>query len=226
MNKSVKPVVGLTALLILAIIVGNFVPPVVPFAESGQGCYCHNAGIALSVNNTDVATDLLASGFVVVESGGSFILNIRTQRMGPREGVVQVAMGWIREMADNAKFNFDPEEVKDNSLLDQDPSDGSIVTVFKIIPPNDAGPYVISLSSFGVILTLPVTVELASSEAPVPEYPAPLLPIVLLVSMVCATVMIRRRIPIEMSSKEQSNLLVTRLSALTDAIGRRHASCS
>jgi Ni,Fe-hydrogenase III small subunit len=146
--------------------VGNLASAVNPPEDhsgyGGTGCSCHNFGVGIWVNSTDFyATEEVF--YANVESGKSFSLLINTVGTATTtEGLLQPAVAWMPDMTDNAKFKFDPQEVKDNAPQDQDPSPGIMGVLFRITAPNQTGSYIISLSTQGSIVSVLVTVRGAS----------------------------------------------------------------
>lgn len=169
-----KPMAALIVLAIAAIIIGDFVSPVTPVEPPethdyfGPGCYCHNQGLSIYVNGSDVYA-LKEPIYVEVESGRSFALLVASARILPA-GILQPVMGWMPDMTDNAVFTFDPEEVRDDSPDDQAPRDGSITALFKVTAPNEPGSYTLTLSVQGPIVS--VLVRVGAEEAPPPVPPA------------------------------------------------------
>jgi len=164
MIRSGKPIVGLTLLLVAGLIIGYFAPFSISqeHTVAGQGCYCHNSGIGLYVNGTDVMAT--SAGFAYLGNGGSFTFLVRSEQVEP-EGVVEAVMAWTPSMSDNAKFAFDPQEVRDNSAQDEDSTAGKIAVLFKITAPNETGSYTIALSTQGTIAVFEVRVRPAQGQA-------------------------------------------------------------
>jgi coenzyme F420-reducing hydrogenase gamma subunit len=165
-----KSFAALIILAIAAVMIGNLASAVQPPEDHsggpGSGCYCHNLGVGIWVNGTDTYAKEEVF-YVNTESGRSFafqVTSVKTQTERT-EGLLQPAMDWMSNMSDNAKFTFDPREVKDNSPQDQNPTAGSITALFKITAPNDSGSYIISLFAQGPIITALVTVKALSPSA-------------------------------------------------------------
>jgi Ni,Fe-hydrogenase III small subunit len=167
MNRLAKSLAALIVVAIAAVVVGNLTSAVTPPPdhEGGPGCYCHNLGLGIWVNDSETyaAEDVV---YVHAESGRSFALHIQVVRMQPpTEGLLQPEMAWMPNMTDNGRFTFDPQKVPDNSPQDEDPNVGSISALFRITPPNESGSYIISLSAQGPIISALVTVKAATPEA-------------------------------------------------------------
>jgi Ni,Fe-hydrogenase III small subunit len=168
MKGFIRPIAILIILAIAAIMVGNFASAVTPPEDHIYdllGCYCHNAGVGIWVNGTPTyaAEDVI---YVNVESGGSFAFFVESGRVtNGTEGLLQPVIAWMPNMADNARFKFDPQEVADNSAQDQDPAVGGINALFRIAAPNESGSYVISLSVQGPIVSALIKVKSATPEA-------------------------------------------------------------
>jgi len=173
MKNSVKPVVVLIIFFIGAIVIESFAVPNL-FAQLphpwADGCYCHNGGVGLYVNKTDFMSGLgfaaggdATSAPIVVKSGSRFALLLRAEQVQiVQPELIQPTIRWIANATDNANFKFDPQEVKDNSPQDQDPTEGRVLALFQIVAPNKTGSYQISLSTFGLVQSLPVTVRSTS----------------------------------------------------------------
>jgi Ni,Fe-hydrogenase III small subunit len=164
MTGSGKPVVALTVLILAAVLLGGFASPVIPQPppdhEGGPGCSCHNEGTNIWVNGNDFNTvDDIVS--VDVDSAGSFVVTVQSQRPADND-LFQRTMVWMPNVADNAKFIFDPQEVKDNSPQDLSPIVGNIIAKFNITAPSQSGSYTISLWAQGAIIQGFVKVKAAS----------------------------------------------------------------
>jgi Ni,Fe-hydrogenase III small subunit len=157
MKRFRKAVLVFVILAFAAAVAGNIAlavqPPPDHTGYSGVGCYCHNSGIGIWVNGTETyaAEDVI---FVITPSGAPFFLSINTQRIqvNSTEGL-QPSLTWDPNIADNAKFKFDPQEVTDNSTV------GNIAGNFRITAPSKAGSYYIELSAQGPIVTIFVLVQ-------------------------------------------------------------------
>ena len=145
MKRFVGPTMGMITLLVALIILGNFVPLTVEHPEYGQGCSCMNGGISVWVDEEDV---FLGSGPIAkrVATGESYAVLISTSQ--PGSGLTAM-MTWKPDVADNAKFTFDPQEVKDNSPNDRNPAAGSMTALFTVTAPKEPGSYSIRLSTQG-----------------------------------------------------------------------------
>lgn len=146
--------------MVAAMAIGDSALPAVgqvPGHVGGEGCYCHNDGVAIYVNSTDMSNRMRLRA---VEGGKSFSLLINTtQRYDVSEGLLRAALAWMPDMGDNPKFRFDPQEVKDNSPLDISPSTGTIVVLFKITAPEEPGWYTIQFSAQGFIVSFEFQVK-------------------------------------------------------------------
>ncbi len=165
-----RPMTGLIALAIAAIIIGNFVSPATPFLHPswgymiGTGCDCHNTGDGIWLNGTE--WDSEDNVFLVDADGGkSFSFLIEIQRP-PQQivGILPSVIAWMPDMTDNVQFKFDPQKVEDDSPQDQDSRPGVVTALFKVVVPDKPGTYVISLAADGNILSTLVRVKSASGS--------------------------------------------------------------
>lgn len=136
---------GLTALLFAVVVFANLVPSIVSHPANDQGCYCHNLGVSIYVNSTDVNLYKVVNiPYVSVQKGKSFTLLVRTEDIS-KFGVAQPLQAWWSNRTDNDLFKFDPQQVGDNSPRDQDPTVGNIVAFYKVTAPTVPGSYELTL---------------------------------------------------------------------------------
>jgi hypothetical protein len=154
--KGALPFAALLAMLIVTMIVYNVVPlPTVGSrAGLGQDCYCHK-GLAstLSVNGTGV--DIVD---LKVKRGSSFSLLVNAQFRPAWGDTTPLSVGWLSDMGNNSRFEFNPREVFDNSQQDQDPANSSVVVLFKLAAPNQPGEYSLVISYHGGVSKIAVQV--------------------------------------------------------------------
>ncbi len=148
-----QPAIGLITLLFVAIIIGSFAPHGIPDPDQDQGCFCHNGGVGVWANGTDIGLFFEIN----VDSGNSFVLNITSKQIAVQ--VSPAFMTWSPNDADNAKFGFNPQQVNDNSPQDQNPNQGTITALFKITAPKDPGSYVITILAQGSLFPFTVLVK-------------------------------------------------------------------
>jgi hypothetical protein len=124
--------------------------------EDDQGCYCHNLGVAIYINGSDVAWPIIA------QKGQTFSLDLKTVRMAV-VGILPAVLAWEPNITDNSKFAITPANVIDNSADDLDNSTGNIETLFKITAPSVEGSYVIYVTAQGNYVGFIVNVGLGTS---------------------------------------------------------------
>ncbi len=117
----------------------------------GQGCYCHNNGIAIYVNGTGDGNGGTFLGSF--NAGTSFHLYVSTNNVAAT-GVVPGLQEWMSNQTDNAKFTIAPAQVTDGSAQDKSPTVGNITTLYKIsIPASLAtGSYTLTLYAQGSLM--------------------------------------------------------------------------
>jgi hypothetical protein len=162
MKRFVRPMIALTALMLAVFILVSVVPSAVPHPEYDQGCACMNGGIAVYVD--DESWRLSDRFFKSVNSGESYSLHVVTDGRQNAE-VIPATMTWMPNMADNAKFAFDPQEVADNSVSDESPIDGVVAALFTVTAPRESGLYLTALSFQGAVLEVSVSVGTAATSA-------------------------------------------------------------
>jgi Ni,Fe-hydrogenase III small subunit len=155
------PAFALAALLIATMIFESAVPtPVVNSTpESGMDCYCHkDLSQQAKANNTDVS-----AFFPHVTTGGTFSLRVQIQFSNLNSMGSPDSITWIADMDENSKFQFNPNQIVDNSAQDQSAGKGEIVGLFRITAPQEAGRYVIAFTYRDFTSEIYVTVGQSAS---------------------------------------------------------------
>jgi hypothetical protein len=114
-----------------------------------QGCYCHNNGIAVWVNDSGDGNGGLYLGSFT--AGSSFHLLVSTNN-AQATGVVPGLQEWESNQTDNAKFTISPTEVTTTSSANLNKTAGSITALYKVTVPATAGTYVLTLYAQGTEL--------------------------------------------------------------------------
>ena len=114
-----------------------------------QGCYCHNNGIAVWVNDSGDGNGGLYLGSFT--AGSSFHLLVSTND-AQATGVVPGLQLWESNQTDNAKFTISPTEVATTSSANLNKTAGSITALYKITAPSTPGTYTLTLYGQGTLL--------------------------------------------------------------------------
>lgn len=107
--------------------------------QFGQGCQCHNNGIALWFNETGF-NEFSA---ITMNPGESFVLNATSANYAA-SGVVPGLQMWMMNMSDTAKFTIVPNNVTLNSPLNVSPIkkvNSTITGMYHITSPSTPGTY-------------------------------------------------------------------------------------
>ena len=131
-------------------------PTVYAEPQLGQGCQCHNNGIALWFNGT---------GFnefssITVAAGGSFKLNVTSANYAAT-GTVPGVQQWMTGIGDTGKFTISPQNVTVSSPLNisKIKVNSTISAFYKITAPTTGGTYHIAISALGQTQGIGVIVQ-------------------------------------------------------------------
>jgi hypothetical protein len=132
------PLFGIALLLTATLFAIGASPSVYAEPQLGQGCQCHNNGIALWFNQTGF-NEFSA---ITIASGKSFVLNATSANYAA-SGVVPGVQQWIMNMSDTAKFTISPQNVSLKSPLNitHIKVNSTISAFYKITAPTQAGTY-------------------------------------------------------------------------------------
>jgi hypothetical protein len=124
--------------------------------QFGQGCQCHNNGIALWFNETGF-NEFSA---ITVAPGGTFVLNVTSANYAA-SGVVPGLQMWMNNMSDTAKFTISPQNVSLKSPLNVSPIknvNSTITAIYKITAPTQPGTYHLAIYAEGTTNQIAVLV--------------------------------------------------------------------
>jgi len=136
LKRFVGPTISMAGLVVVVIILISLVPKGVPHPGYGQGCACMNPGVGAYVDGESVvvASEIPKSA----KPGGSYTILITIEDLG---AVTPPIMTWKPDMEDNARFKFEPQEVKDNDPNDKNSGDNVITALFTVTAPQEPGSY-------------------------------------------------------------------------------------
>ena len=157
MTTKILPLFGIAMLLLTATLLAfGGSPSTYAEPEFGQGCQCHNNGIALWFNET---------GFnefpgVSVAAGATFVLNATSANYAA-SGVVPGVQQWLMNATDTAKFTIIPQNVSLKSSLNISPIkvNSTITALYKITVPKTGGNYLLSFYAEGTTNEVSVQVK-------------------------------------------------------------------
>jgi len=106
--------------------------------QFGQGCQCHNNGIALWFNGTG-HNEFSA---VTIAPSATFVINATSANYAAT-GVVPALQQWMMNMSDTAKFTISPQSVSlsSSSNVSKIKVNSTITAFYKITAPAHAGTY-------------------------------------------------------------------------------------
>ena len=150
------PLFGITALLLATSLLAIGGPATVYADPSlGQGCQCHNNGIAMWWNGTGF-NEFSA---ITIAAGASFHFNVTSANYAA-SGVVPGLQQWLLNMSDTAKFTIVPNNITLKSPLNVThiKVNSTITGIYKITAPMQAGTYHLAIYAEGTINGIPVIV--------------------------------------------------------------------
>jgi len=164
MNKRSMYVIALAVLLLGVATVTSGVWLAGSFSHGepsfDQGCYCHNNGIAVWVNDSGDGNGGLFFG--PIAAGSTFHLLISTNN-AQATGVVPGLQEWESNQTSNAKFTISPTEVTSSSSQNLNKTSGSITALYKITAPSTAGTYTLTLYGQGTLLQ-PISIQVTGGS--------------------------------------------------------------